>query len=110
MTGVRIVDLPDLGAVTGSSTIVGEKSGSGAFTANALRSYCSGGAITIGPDVIDMGAAITSAIATLPSSGGIVLLPPGDYNQSTPVVITRNNIRIVGAGSGTFHNIAPFWT
>jgi hypothetical protein len=37
--GVRIVDMPDLGAVTDDTSFVGEHAGSGRFSATALRSY-----------------------------------------------------------------------
>lgn len=37
--GVRIVDMPDLGAVTDTSSMVGERAGSGRFAATALRDY-----------------------------------------------------------------------
>jgi len=41
-TGVRITDMPDLGAVTDTSSFVGERGGSGRFTAAALRTYLLG--------------------------------------------------------------------
>lgn len=41
--GVRIVDMPDLGAVTDASSVVGEKAGSGRFSAPALLNYISSG-------------------------------------------------------------------
>jgi hypothetical protein len=37
--GVRIVDMPDLGTVTDTSSVVGEHAGSGRFSALALRNY-----------------------------------------------------------------------
>jgi hypothetical protein len=37
--GVRIVDMPDLGAITDDSSVVGEHAGSGRFGATAFRSY-----------------------------------------------------------------------
>ena len=37
--GVRIVDMPDLGAVTDTSSLVGEHAGSGRFGATAFRNY-----------------------------------------------------------------------
>jgi hypothetical protein len=36
---IRIADMPDLGAVTDASSVVGERAGSGRFSAPALRSY-----------------------------------------------------------------------
>ena len=37
--GVRITDMPDLGAPSSTSSVVGERAGSGRFTMNALRDY-----------------------------------------------------------------------
>ena len=37
--GIRIVDMPDLGGVDDTSSMVGERAGSGRFSATALRSY-----------------------------------------------------------------------
>jgi hypothetical protein len=37
--GVRIADMPDLGAVSDTSSVVGERAGSGLFSAQALRTY-----------------------------------------------------------------------
>ena len=37
--GVRIADMPDLGAVDDTSSVVGERAGSGRFAATALRDY-----------------------------------------------------------------------
>ena len=59
--GVRIVDMPNLGAVTDASSFVGELAGSGRFTAPALKTYSgssylpsSGG--TVGGDLTVLGA------------------------------------------------------
>ena len=46
---IRIVDMPDLGAFTSTSSIVGERAGSGRFSAGSLGSYflpIAGGAVT----------------------------------------------------------------
>jgi hypothetical protein len=40
-SGVRIFDLPDLGAVSDTSSVVGERAGSGLFSAPAMRTYMS---------------------------------------------------------------------
>lgn len=44
-------------------------------------------------------SAIAKAIDGLPKSGGQVVLTEGVYSCSTPVVLNRDNISIVGAGS-----------
>ena len=52
-TGVRIVDMPDLGAVTDNSSVVGEHAGSGRFAATALRTYVAGlGTTNVGRNLI----------------------------------------------------------
>jgi pectate lyase-like protein len=38
-TGIRIVDMPDLGAVDNTSSMVGERAGSGRFAATAFRDW-----------------------------------------------------------------------
>lgn len=49
-SSIRIIDMPDLGAVDDTSSVVGEKAGSGRFQASAMRSYVlsalSGGDLT----------------------------------------------------------------
>lgn len=39
MAGIRITDMPDLGAVTGTSSLVGEHAGSGRFSATSILNY-----------------------------------------------------------------------
>ena len=46
---IRIVELPDLGAVTDASSVVAEKSGSGRLSAPALRDYCNIGTLSEAP-------------------------------------------------------------
>lgn len=46
--GVRIVDMPDLGAVTDACSFVGEHAGSGRFSAAAFKNYISGSLLEIG--------------------------------------------------------------
>ena len=45
MPGVRIIDMPDLGAFDGNSSVVGEKAGSGRFAASAFASYIAGASL-----------------------------------------------------------------
>jgi hypothetical protein len=56
------------------------------------------------PDPLDLGAAINAQIASLPTIGGYkagtVVIPPGDYFQSTPVIVNSPRLSVVGAGSG----------
>ena len=39
-TTIRVIDLPDLGAVTDASSIVADKTGTGRFSMLAIKSYC----------------------------------------------------------------------
>lgn len=56
INGVRIVDMPDLGAFDASSSIVGERAGSGRFSAASLGGYylpLAGGKTVTGPVVFN---------------------------------------------------------
>jgi len=49
LSSIRIADMPDLGVVTDSSSVVGERAGSGRFSAPAFKNYLAGaGAGNIG--------------------------------------------------------------
>jgi hypothetical protein len=53
---------------------------------------------------LDLGAEINAQIALLPVVGGYpagtITIPPGEYFQSTPVVVNSPRLSIVGANSG----------
>jgi len=44
---------------------------------------------------------LQTAIDALPASGGLVMLAPGTYELKEPLVVTRGDVRIVGAGTAT---------
>jgi parallel beta-helix repeat protein len=44
---------------------------------------------------------LQAAFDALPQSGGIVYIPPGDYELTEPLVLRRENTRIEGAGPAT---------
>jgi hypothetical protein len=101
--GVRIVDMPDLGAVTDTSSVVGEHAGSGRFSATALRTYVGmftapgSGAVTRsftsrmadiisvkdygakGDNIADDTASCQAAINHALAVGGEVYFPAGTY-------------------------------
>jgi hypothetical protein len=66
---------------------------------------------------LDLGAEINAQIANLPIIGGyhagIVTIPPGNYFQSTPVIVNSQKVSVIGAGSGaveiTCTMNAPCW-
>jgi hypothetical protein len=109
--GVRIVDMPDLGAVNDASSMVGERAGSGRFAATAFRSYVSSyiaaGLPWInvrdwgakGDGATDDTAAINAAYAAVPASGAVVLFPQGVYLTSSPILVGRSNTVTEGCNS-----------
>jgi len=106
--GVRIVDMPDLGAISDTSSVVGERAGSGRFSAAALRGYIEKfpvlGAVSIaqfgamGDSATDNLGAFNAAIAALPF-GGAIVIPPGDYVSSGPIVLPFG-VSLRGSGRG----------
>jgi hypothetical protein len=108
---IRIVEMPDLGAVTDSSSFVGEHVGSGRFTATALRDYIATalGAIDVrtygakGDGVTDDTVALQTAITAALARNATVFIPAGTYNVSNTLTANDNtkSIRIIGAGRHT---------
>ena len=105
--GVRIVDMPDLGAFNDSSSVVGERAGSGRFNAIALRNYIGQPATinvrqfgAVGDGVADDTFAIQAAIDSLSAYGGGVAVPPGVY-RITAGIKMRPNIVLQGNGGAT---------
>jgi hypothetical protein len=121
---IRIVEMPDIGAVTDASSVVGERAGSGRFGATALKTYINSytapgtGGITrsvitkagewvsvmdygaVGDGVADDTAKIQAAInyvQTLPT-GGTVLFPPGNYKTSATLTISKAGVSLLGMG------------
>ncbi len=45
-------------------------------------------------------AAIQAALDAVPSTGGVVYLPPGQYEISATLIITQDNTTLIGAGAG----------
>jgi endosialidase-like protein len=85
--GVRIVDMPDLGAVTDASSVVGEHAGSGRFLATALRGY--------------------TAMAQIPHLSG------GHFFASDGAKVDRLNDRVMMGGAAVsdcnFPTLTPDW-
>ena len=105
--GVRIVDMPDLGAVNDASSLVGERAGSGRFGALALRNYIGQPTATsvklfgaVGDGVADDTFAIQAAIDSLSAYGGGVGVPPGIY-RITARLHMRPGIVLQGNGGAT---------
>ena len=72
-TGIRIVELPDLGAATDAASVVAEKSGSGRISLPAVRSYVLNGAFPEAPlDGSAYGRYNAGWVKTLPLTGGTV--------------------------------------
>lgn len=99
---IRIVEMPDLGAVNDSSSVVGERAGSGRFTAPALKTYITASADVanvraygaVGDGSTDDTAAIQAAVAT----GKPVYLPAGNYRITSQINCNTHGQAIRGAG------------
>lgn len=98
---VRLVDLPDLGAVTSGSRAAGARAGAGLFAVNALRDYIVPGAAenvrsrgAVGDGVADDTAAFQAALAT----GRSVKVPAGRYKLTAGLVIATSGQRLFGDG------------
>ena len=44
---------------------------------------------------------LQAAFDAVPASGGLVKLPPGDFQLTSPLVLSRGNTRVVGCGAAT---------
>ena len=124
---IRIVDMPDIGAVTDTSSFVGEHAGSGRFTAPALRSYTtasltfstmsalranasaktSGTAVSVGGyyTVNDGGGGVfvcNTADTTTADNGGTVIVDTLGQRWARAVGVGAYSVRWFGAkGDGT---------
>ena len=97
--GVRIVDMPDLGAVNDTSSVVGERAGSGRFSASALRAY----ALADGP-FLQLAGGIVSGTGKLHVRNDDWLTPlvAGPEFRSALYVLSDGMNAITGA-SDTMH-------
>jgi hypothetical protein len=120
---IEIDDMPDLGAVTDTSKIVGERAGSGVFGMPALLDYVGTGMSYTADDgtsrqmtdklgdtksVRDFGAtgdgatndtaAINAALATFNGYGGTLLFPLGSYLY-TPGLVVPTSVTLQGQGA-----------
>jgi len=55
------------------------------------------------PIIVDASAYsdLQTAIDAMPETGGLIKLPPGDFELTRPLLITQENLRVEGAGSAT---------
>ena len=44
---------------------------------------------------------LQAALDAVPASGGVVLLPPGEFKLDAPLLLTAENVRLEGSGAGT---------
>ena len=59
----------------------------------------------VGDGKTDCSKAINSAIASLPSEGGVVVIPEGDFVLDAPIVINKHNVTFKGLNPGMRSNI-----
>jgi len=57
----------------------------------------------VSPTIVDVAKYpnLQAAFDAVPETGGLVKLPPGDFELLTPLICTRENTRIEGAGAAT---------
>lgn len=59
----------------------------------------------------DLAGPLNAAVARLSAlGGGTVFIPQGEFALSATVVVRSQNIKIIGAGRGSFHNAPPYWS
>lgn len=100
--GIRIVDMPDLGAASETSSVVGERAGSGRFTMNAIANYASNTVMRWGA-IGDGFADDTSAIQAA-ANAGVVIFPAGTYRITAAISIPPG-VSVIGVGPASI--IAP---
>jgi len=112
MTGIRVADLPDLGAVNDAVSVVAEHAGAGRVTAPALRTYFQTGIAhttqltalsasdygALGDGVNDDTAELQAAIDAATAAQIPLFIPAGRYLISAALNIQRA-VRIYGAGA-----------
>jgi hypothetical protein len=111
-TGIRIADLPDLGAVTDICKIVGDHSGSGTFLGTALKGYIGGtvNAINVrdapyyatGNGTTDDTAALQAAFDAAATSGRTVIIPVGTYKITNTLTIGNGSASAFSTKNGIF--------
>jgi len=65
-----------------------------------------GGPVVVKLSVGATGVEIQRALDALPESGGAVVLPPGNFEVSQPIILSRDNQTLRGAGAATILHLA----
>ncbi len=100
LPGVRIVDMPDLGPFTDTSSVVGERAGSGRFNALALRNYATTGSVLFVASIAALRALATGAASVFvqgyyaAGDGG-----GGEYVRGAAGAEDGGSIIVSGAGT-----------
>src|SRR5580765_798908 len=120
--GIPIVDMPDLGAVTDSTSVVAEHAGSGRVTAPALRTYVQTGVAhttqltalsardygALGDGANDDTAELQAAIDAATAAAMPLFIPPGRYLISAALTI-KKGVHIFGVAPPPIEpNYPPF--
>jgi hypothetical protein len=96
--GVRIMDMPDLGAVSDTSSVVGERAGSGRFSAQAMRAY-----VFPSPASIAALRALSSGAPTAYVQGYYVAGDGGGGDYVRGADGADNGGSVIRSGNGTYY-------
>lgn len=106
---IRVIDLPDLGTVTDASSIVADKTGTGRFTALAIKNYCFVASMPEAPSNNTpygrMNAAWTPVLPEAPSNGASY----GRLNASWSIVVPEAPLTgsAYGRDNGAWTEVLP---
>jgi hypothetical protein len=95
MSGVRIVDMPDIGAVTDDSSFVGEHAGSGRFSATAVRDYMglsAGGFVKKTGDTMSGSLNVTGDVSATGNVGAVGIVGGGTIQAGSGGVTTSGDV------------------
>jgi hypothetical protein len=98
---IEIDDMPDLGAVTDTTEFVGEKAGSGVFTATAMRDYMGASSLPLTGGVVDGTLGITGMLHVAASPTSITA--DGDVDIGGHLTVAGNVI--LTGGTLTFTGV-----
>jgi hypothetical protein len=114
--GVRIVDMPDLGAFSDTSSLVGERAGSGRFGASGLNSYLSGrflalsGGTLTGPLTLaaDPATELGASTKQYADAGDLTRVAKAGDTMTGLLLLSGNPTAALGAATKQYVDTRPY--